>query len=269
MLLSKKIRGFWLPVPEKPATGTNTLVAEANGATHTIYTVQIPGWYYVDVRGSGGVSPYHGTGGKGGRAQGAVYLFAGTKVLLWGAAIKATGFPAPTEDFGGHGASGYLPNESGGYGGGAASSGGTGYANGGGGAGALFGIDYIPPEIKTNTESAFTMNKEVVAGDYAVNYLYAAFLCGGGGGGSSDEGDNRSGGGGGGAWGNGGTSYWSTNGRAEGPGGEWGAGGNSGRYSSGGSGAWAIINFTTNEFIYGTGGGAAAASGYARLYKIS
>lgn len=274
MFLSKKGRSFQLPVPEKPKTDVKTLVSEANGATYQIYEVPISGWYYGEVKGAGGGGAYKGTAGTGGKTGAAVYLYAGTKVLLWGASIPTTGFPVPTFDWGGRGA--YITaGQSGGAGGGAASSGTTDYAVGGGGSGMLFGYPVTPYFVLKNEESQFEMKPYELTDIYSVACVYAAILCGGGGGACSDEGSVRGSGGGGGAWGRGGF-MWNNNHTGhyadgvEGPGGDFGQGGASGLWqgSPGGNGGWAILNFTTGEFSYGTGGGGRGDSGYARLYKL-
>ena len=276
MFLSKKGRSFQLPVPEKPKTDVKTMVSMAEGATYKIYEVPISGWYYGEVRSAAGVSPYKGTSGISGKAASAVYLYAGTKVILWGATVRWTGFPAPTDDWGGTGGT-VFDGEGGSGGGGAANNAPDHwYRDGGGGAGMLFGYTATPYFTLKNEESLFEMKPYEIPGIYSVDCVYAAILCGGAGAGCSDEGTVRGSGGGGGAWGNGGF-VWNNNHTGpyavgtNGPGGDFGKGGNGGLWqqSYGGDGGWAILNFTTGEFSYGQGGGIRGASdGYAILYKL-
>lgn len=273
MFLTKKLlcSVARLPVVKTvPASYTETQVAAANGATNTIYTVPESAFYRVEVMAAGGQSPYKGVGGRGGKLSYIVYLYKGSKCLLWGAGIPTTGYPSPTSNLGGSGARG-TSGQSGGGGGGAATSGSATYSYGGGGAGFLAGTDGIvlyTEHKETPWSSTLNSRQDWSVGGFSVRNLYSYALCGGGGGGCSDEGDGRAGGGGGGAFGNGGTTYGGS-GQTTGPGGTWGKGGDSGHYGGGADGAWAILDFSRNQWSCGTGGGSIGANGYCRLYKLN
>jgi len=264
---------------------TQTQVATAVGATYTIYNVQETGFYKVICQaGSGGSTPLNENNNFAGKTTQIVYLYRGTKCLLWGATRGYagesgdklpgyTGYPSPTNTLGSTGPNRTL-NSSGGPGGGAANNGlyGTsGGGSGGGGAGFLAGTDYPVTYLtyKNNSWSqGVSTNESWTAGDFSVQHLYCRILCGGAGGNSPNDGNYSAGGAGGGAWGNSGWAYdWAP---TIGIGGEWGQGGNSTLYSVGGSGAWCIMDFSCNQWSWGRGGGDGVdTDGYCTLYKIS
>lgn len=265
------------PVDKTLPTGANeVLVAQANGNTNTIYEVPESGFYKVSVSGSGGTVAYKNTTVTyAGGCTKTVYLFKGTKCLLWGASGGNTGYPVPTSELGGRGVTGWS-GESGGGGGGAATNADYrpddgGY--GGAGAGFLAGLPVVTSDVETHTESAWrkpvSTTDSWTVGNYSVRSLYCRILCGGSGGNSSDNGSYRSGGSGGGAWGDSGTNVQNGNAYNEGPGGVWGKGGNSSRYSAGGWGAWCIMDFSRDQWDWGQGGGVGnGGTGYCRLYAL-
>ena len=94
-----------------PSSYTETQVAAISGASNTIYTVPSDGFYRVIVQGASGGSAYKGTAGIGGKTSQIVYLYKGTKCLLWGSTTgTATGYPSSTDALGGRGA--YLDRKS-------------------------------------------------------------------------------------------------------------------------------------------------------------
>lgn len=278
MFLEKKIVGadkIFLPTTNiAPSIYTTELVASTSGAQSTTYTVTESGFYEVIVNGAGGLSPYLGTGGIGGGVTTIVYLYKGTKCLLWSGSAGSTSTSYPggtTDDWGGTGATGQ--SEGGGGGGGAAHGGRTAYANGSPGSGFIAGIDknHITKSSHREPEwskAVSTMDSLSVNG-FSVGHIYSVVLAGAGGGGSSDEGSSRSGGGGGGAFGNGGDTYSAVTGATTGPGGTWGKGENSDHYGPGGRGAYAVLDFSRNQWYWGLGGGSNAnGSGMTSLYKV-
>ena len=98
--------------------------------------------------------------------------------------------------------------------------------------------------------------------------IYSYVIGAGGGGCANDNGSDRASGGGGGAFGDGGTTYRANYVAQTGPAGAWGKGEDGGHYGGGTRGAWAVVDFSTNTFDWGLGGGAAGATGYCKLYKV-
>lgn len=274
-----------LPVNITPPSADNrTQVASVTGANNTIYTVPADGWYYVEVMGGGARNSGDGNGGGiGGLITRTIYLHKGAKCLLWAGNSHngntttgaSTGYPSPTDYWGGTGATGH--SEGGGGGGGAANNGrnSSHYDGGPGAAGSGFiaGIDKNV-QSATLTNSAwtrnFSSNSSFSVGSFSVSHLCVAILAGGGGGACGNNDGARTTGGGGGAYGNGGSTTYSTVVAAtSGPGGSWGVGTNGNRYGSPGSGAWAVLDLSRNEGTWGQGGGTRNANGYCRLYKIN
>lgn len=266
------------PVDETVPTGANeVLVAQANGNTSVVYEVPESGFYKVSISASAGTGAYkNGTVTYAGGCTKTVYLFKGSKCLLWGASGTNTGYPGEKNTYvlGATGI-GNTGGESGGGGGGptcnAAPRGDDG-GYGGAGAGFLAGLPVAVAGPKTHNESAWrksvSTDESWTAGSYSVRSLYCRILCGGSGGNCSDNGSWRSGGSGGGAWGDSGTNTF-INSANEGPGGTWGKGGNSARYSAGGWGAWCIMDFSRNQWEWGQGGGVGSGgAGYCRLYAL-
>ena len=285
-LLNPLMNGGLLKLPttnELPAQYTETEVAAVSGANYTIYTVPEDGFYRVVVAAGGGRTSEAKNGGNGGLASRIVFLYKDTKCLLWGGATGSnrstgglTGYPTPTDQvLGGTGATGH--SEGGGGGGSPTNRGRNAShndgASGGGGAGFIAGINK-PIQTKTHKESAWSRtlsSKEswsVAA--FSVRYVYCYVLAGGGSGGTGSNDNARTAGGGGGAWGNGGpTSYSTVVAQTSGPGGSWGVGQTGARYGAGVAGAWAILDFSRDQFTWGQGGGPGTnTSGYARLYQI-
>ena len=280
-------KGIQIPTKKPiPSSYTEVQVARTDGANYTIYTVPEDGFYRVQVSaGAGGTAYGNANLSYAGGTNQIVYLYKGTKCLLWsgtgggngntdGSAEGVTGYPAPTNDLGATGPD-RQAGESGGAGGGAANHGlyGT-YAGGHGGAGSGF-LAGLPstttvPYI-THKESAWDYaidtNRDWTAGSYSVSNLYCYILCGGSGGNSSDNGDTRSGGAGGGAFGNSGMAYdWQA---IHGPGGTWGQGENGLRYGKGANGAWCIMDFSRNQWNWGTAGGVSSGNnGYCILTRL-
>lgn len=274
-----------LPVNLTPPSSSNkTLVASTSAANNTIYTVPSDGWYYVELMGGGARHSGDGNaGGAGGRTNRTIYLHKGAKCLLWSgnshngntSTGASTGYPSPSDYWGGTGATGH--SEGGGGGGGAANNGrNSSHYDGGPGAagsGFLAGVDR-DAQSKTFTNSAWSRNfssdSSFSVGSFSVSHLYVALLTGGGGGACGNNDDVRTTGGGGGAYGNGaGTTYSTVVAETAGPGGTWGRGTYGNRYGSPGSGGWAVLDLTTNTCAAGTGGGSANANGYCKLYKIN
>lgn len=260
-----------------PASYTQEQVTYCTSNNHQIVEITEDAFYRVVVAGSSGGNGQGANGGVGGKVDKIVWLYKGTKCLLWGASkgnnqsstVGLTGYPSPTSNLGGQGNQG--GGESGGRGGGAATNGGyvhTDGGSGGAGAGFLAGIDYRVSAV-SRKESAWskTINStdNWSVGNFSVSNLYVYILAGGGGGGAGSN-SSRGGGSGGGAWGNGGNGWGS--GYTTGPGGTWGKGNNGSEYSAGATGAWAILDFSRTQFTWGTGGGASASNGSVYLYKL-
>lgn len=258
-----------------PESYTTERVASAPVGGYTTYAVTESGFYKVSIRGAGGVSSAHTSGGGGGAAEQIIYMYKGQKCVLWAGAVDGgVAYPGgQTNQFGGHGASGYNGDESGGGGGSPATPRtAKGYDAGSGSAGSGFLAGF---EDKTLTEQSLTAGSLTRSINYAINAGVANFvsvtsyvMAAGGGGGSANNGSNRGGGAGGGAFGNGGTAYISSVAAESGPAGTWGKGGDAGRYSGGGAGAWAIIDFSRTQVATGLGGGAVGTNGKCELYKI-
>ena len=266
-----------------PAQYTETEVVSVTGANYAIYEVPANSFYKVTVAAAGGRTSEARNGGNGGKTTQIVYLYKGTKCLIWGAATGTnrktggrTGYPVATDQvLGGTGATGH--SEGGGGGGSPTNNGRNASHNdassGGGGAGFIAGINK-PVEVQTHTESAWsrTLSSEESwsVGSFAVDHVYCYVLAGGGSGGTGSNDDARTAGGGGGAWGNGGpTSYSTAVARTTGPGGSWGVGATGARYGAGVKGAWAVLDFSRNQFSWGQGGGPGTNSnGYAILSRI-
>ena len=268
-----------------PSSYLETEVARVDGANYTIYTVPEDSFYKVEVSGGAGGTAYRNYTIKnaGGTTQ-IVFLYKGTKCLLWsgsgggagdvsGSSAGQTGYPNPGDSLGGT-APNYTSGESGGPGGSASNHGVYGTyqgGHGGGGAGFLAGTDHPVWHYEHNEsewEYPIHTDRDWEAGDYSVDNLYCYILCGGSGGNCSNNGDHRCGGPGGGAYGNSGSNTYS-GGVTTGPGGNWGKGENAGRYSAGGDGAWCIMDFSRNQWAWGTGGGVSSSNnGYCSLRKI-
>lgn len=274
-----------LPVNMTAPSATNrTQVAAVSGAQNTIYTVATDGWYYVELMGGGSRTSGDGVAGTaGGLTNRIIYLHKGAKCLLWAGNSHngntttgaSTGYPSPSDYWGGTGATGH--SEGGGGGGGAANNGrNSSHYDGGPGAagsGFLAGINRNT-QSKTFTNSAWSRNfssdSSFTVGSFSVTHLYCAILAGGAGGSCGKNDDVRTTGGGGGAYGNGGgTTYSTVVAETSGPGGTWGAGTKGNRYGTPGVGGWAVLDLTTNTCTSGTGGGSAYTNGYCRLYKIN
>ena len=252
-------------------------VAYCVGNNHQIVEITEDAFYRVIVTGSSGGDGQQTLGGVGGKADKIVWLYKGTKCLLWGASkgnnmsnnAGLTGYPSPTSNLGGQGDQG--GGESGSRGGGAATNGGFGHVDagsGGAGAGFLAGIDYRVSALSHQEPAwskAINSTDDWSVGDFSVSNLYVYILAGGGGGGCGQN-NTRGGGSGGGAWGNGGQGWGS--GHTTGPGGSWGQGNGGSEYSAGATGAWAILDFSRTQFVWGTGGGESASNGSVLLNKV-
>lgn len=256
--------------PPESITSTTTIYRTSNTAAtaeYKILTIVKAGWYIMGAYGSTGGKWAGAGGGAGGARQALVYLYEGSKVLMWGAQDcgvsghnTRTGYPIPTGNgaagagsgqYGALGGGGATPGnygEDGGGGGGAGGNGGNEHYDGGyggGGAGIIAGLD----TVLDHTES-------FACGDiYSVKTVIAMVLGGGGGGGCGDNNTPRVGGAGGGAWGNGGSitgTGWAGGG---GPGGTFGAGQSktNANYSGGSAGGWCVRDFSTGLFESGTG----------------
>lgn len=268
-----------------PTTITSeTQVATATGATHTIYTITQGGFYRVVCQaGGGGICIGNEGNNFAGKISKVVYLYKNTKCLLWGATQGSagnagekvaglTGYPTPANYLGATGPNRAL-GASGGAGGGAAANGLYGTqdgGSGGGGAGFLAGTDSPVTNLTYKNvvwSQGVSTNESWTAGDFTVQHVYCRILCGGAGGNSPTDDQYSAGGAGGGAWGNSGWAYdWNPNTAI---GNSWGQGGNSTLYSVGGSGAWCVMDFSCNQWEQGKGGGAGAnTDGYCTLYRI-
>lgn len=259
-------------------------VASVSGANYTIYEVPADGYYRVTVCAAGGRTSEATAGGAGGKTTQTVFLFKGTKCLLWSSATGTnrytgglTGYPAVTDQvLGGTGATGHSE---GGGGGGSPTNHGrnashTDGGSGSGGAGFIAGINRrITPlsHQESQWSRALSSLESWKAGSvYRVWHAYSYILAGGGSGGCGHNDDVRTAGGGGGAWGNGGpTSYSTVVARTTGPGGEWGQGSTGGRYGGGVTGAWAVLDFSRTQFDWGRGGGSGTnTNGWCNIVRI-
>lgn len=260
----------------KPSINTSkTKLVEVYGNSYKTYTIPSSGWYYIETAGSAGGTAST-AGGAGGKTAQLVYLYKGTQCLLWGANGGTTGYPAPNDSIlGGRGASGYAGDgTNSGGGGGSPTGNGNGITTwGGAGSGFIAGfatasdIPYVSHVEGGWTRPLTTTNGISAGSAYNVAATYVYLLGAGGGGGTGKKHSHRGGGAGGGAWGNGGEAFWSTYTRTTGPGNTWGQGEGGNRYSAGGRGAWACLDFSTNNFITGLGGNGST-TGYTVLYKI-
>lgn len=286
VLYDPLMHGPTLKLPVDRAYPTQYLeseVASVSGANYVIYTVPADGFYRVTVCAAGGRTSEAIAGGNGGKTTQTVYLYKGTKCLLWSSAIGGnrytggpTGYPVPTDQvLGGTGATGH--SEGGGGGGSPTNNGrNASHTDGGagsGGAGFIAGINRRVTPL-THTESAWSRTLSSLeswkVASYAVWHAYCYILCGGGSGGCGHNDDVRTAGGGGGAWGNGGpTSYSTVVAQTSGPGGSWGVGQTGGRYGGGVAGAWAVLDFSRNQFTWGQGGGSGTnTNGWANIIRI-
>lgn len=292
-------QNYPLPVPfEKPASYTSSLVASVYGASHKIYEVppEAGGWYLVKVAGASGFRGHDQDGATSGGVNAIVYIFGGSKVLLWAGttgtgsgsgnfAGGTTGYPSPSGQGGtsegtagsagilGGGGAGGSAFRGGGGGGGAAGNGGTsGYKAGGGGAGSGCIIGVLGNAA--STIGIHTVQPWAV-GTYKVDAVTAMVLGAGGGGGYGDS-TARSGGAGGGAWGNGGANNTTGAAGGSGPGGSsFGVGQATSGVTGGnaGYGAWCVRDFTTGTMKSGIGGGVTpnwgGVNGYVELYRLN
>lgn len=258
MQFSKKLLVEIFPFPVSQRPPTNPVYTLIHRVTTSNYkgVIEESGWYRIRVaavNGGSGDTAY----GSGGSIEHTCWLNRGTEYLMWGASGQITYYPAPNGHGGRHangtagvlgGGGGTGQGRSGGGGGSAAGNGGAGdYRSGigGGGAGFIAGLNTYQP----------SKTEEWSHAGLSVDTVECMVLCGGGGGARGNEG-NRSGGGGGGAWGNGGSGVAYAGGA--GPGGAgFGVGASTGQYGPGANGAWAIRDYTTNTFRWGTGVGTA------------
>lgn len=303
MFFSRKLLAA---VPEFPigmtAPGsytTQTLVDLSNTASYQTGVFSDTGWYRVKIGAADGKNASSANGGKGGYASTIFFAYSGTKYLIWGCNNINTGYPNPSNKLGGVGGDGrgyswHVPAPiyniviAGGYGGGSATSNGKssslgvvtyGTHSSGAGAGFICGMDETTSGVSTETE---TFNEE---GYFSVDTVFTMVLAGGGGGAGADVNayssgsDATGGGGGGGAWGNGGNggssgSHGVGNSGGSGPGGTDGKGTNgtdsvtSSTAGTGGNGGWAIRDYTTNTFSYGSGANGRPAAQVCILEKL-
>lgn len=277
-------RALKLPTDvEFPSSYTETEVVSISGQNHTTYTVPEDGFYKIEISAAGGRTSEASSGGAGGKTIQTVFLYKGTKCLIWSAATGSnrstgglTGYPTPTDQvLGGTGATGHSE---GGGGGGAPTNNGRNASHsdgssGGGGAGFIAGIDK-QVELRTHQESAWSRElssrESWSVSTFNVRNVYCYILAGGGSGACGKNDNARTAGGGGGAWGNGGpTSYSTAVARTTGPGGNWGIGATGAHYGAGVSGAWAILDFSRNQWSWGQGGGAGTnTNGWAKITRI-
>lgn len=274
------------PVPFDAPTDISslTLVDSVTTNTYKIITITQSGWYVGSVRGGNATKGFGGSnpGTAGSISDALFYLYAGSKVLLWGANGHLTGYPTPTGNGGGwktNGHNGLLGgggscgrDESGTGGGGAGGHGGSpiysssGY--GGAGCGIIAGIN-----ANVVNNNVFLTTESWSVADFSVANVEAMVLVGGGGGGTGDEGDLRSGGGGGCAWASGGGSYtgW-IGGTGPGTGNPaYAEGGYGARYGAGGAGSYAFRNFTQDIIFSGSGikPGSTATAGTSKLFWVN
>lgn len=293
------------PGMRKPASTqyTTEIVKNLSGsATYYEGTIETSGWYKIVVSAADGSNTQTETSrGKGGYVSHIFFAYSGAKYLMWGCHSRETGYPWPT----GNGCGGSIQTAEDGFlgGGGGKSSGrtftsggttriarggagggsatghggvGTGmYADdpwyqGGGGTGFICGTNFMgatgPTETETFSDHTFSLD----------NMLTMVLAGGGGGPGGAG------GGGGGGAYGNGGNGY-DYYGTAQNPSaytvGGTGPGGTSGQGTNGtagtadangvgGNGGWAIRDYTTNTFSYGSGNSGTPGAETCILYKL-
>lgn len=94
-----------MPVPFSPSgSTTGQLMKRVEGAQCYIFDIpdDAEGWYRVKVKAASGSGNYSGAEGY---AEKVIYLWAGSRVVIWGAAGRATGYPNQTAKFGGYGGS--------------------------------------------------------------------------------------------------------------------------------------------------------------------
>lgn len=251
------------------SVSSETLVDSVSGNTYKTGTINTAGWYKITTRGETGGGQW--SSAAGGATGGCVisdyvYLYSGSKYLIWGATNRYTGYPTPSTVLGGNGGQ-VTWTEAGGGGGGAGNHGGHVHSDGGwggGGTGCIIGIDKTKSDGTTLTES---WNH---AG-FSVQSVECMILAGGGGGNSGDNGEPRPGGAGGGAWGNGGNNSYANG--SSGPGGtSFGCGAsNPGYWAGPGAGAWCVRDYSTSTWSSGTGvkSGSSGARGTTYIYKIN
>lgn len=289
MFLSKKLLAA---VPEFPigmtppsSYTTQTIVDLSNTESYQSGVFSESGWYRVSIGGADGRSTSTtATNGQGGYASQIFFAYSGTKYIIWGANQNKCGYPntAAYNLLGGTGGRGRGHTSSGitkrgGAGGGSPTEGGSTLAPmAGAGAGFVCGMDETVSGVATETESFSD------PGYFSVDTVFTMVLAGGGGAAGMDATSgsvSTAGGGGGGAWGNGGTggaipSLGNGSAGGTGPGGTSGAGVNgqdsvyNGRAGSGGDGGWAIRDYTTNTFSYGTGTNSRPAAQVCILEKL-
>lgn len=259
------------------------IVDSVSGQNYKIGVIQDDGWYRIATRaetGSGQWCGYRGGASGGCISDAIVWLYAGSKYIIWGANERWTGYISPSGNssspvwksdadtgmgvLGGGGACGNYSGESGGGGGGAGGHGTLRHTDagyGGGGTGCIVGIDHDGP----------TLTQAWNHGGFSVTSVECMVLAGGGGSPAGDNHEPRTGGAGGGAWGRGGhASYNNTCG--QGPGGDWGRGEDSGGgYWAGPTrGAWCVRDYSRNRFEYGYGvkSGNSCPIGSTYIYKL-
>lgn len=259
------------------------IVDSVSGQNYKIGVIQDDGWYRIATRaetGSGQWCSYRGGASGGCISDAIVWLYAGSKYIIWGANERWTGYISPSGNssspvwksnadtgmgvLGGGGACGNYSGESGGGGGGAGGHGTLRHTDagyGGGGTGCIVGIDHDGP----------TLTQAWNHGGFSVTSVECMVLAGGGGSPAGDNHEPRTGGAGGGAWGRGGhASYNNTCG--QGPGGDWGRGEDSGGgYWAGPTrGAWCVRDYSRNRFEYGYGvkSGNSCPIGSTYIYKL-
>jgi len=276
-------------LPE-PTSYSTTLLQTASGDEYKTYDITADGWYAIEVMSAGSMLSRDWVNGHpGGYKYYVTYLYANTRCLLWGSTYGTTpvnwsdmgqngktGYPSPTDYWGGTGAVGH--DESGGGGGGAANNGRHAChidaSNGAGGSGFLAGKldNYIQNSTinRSGWSRSFSSENTFSVSNVSLGHLYVALLCGGAGGPGGSNGDNRCAGGAGGAYGNGGdVAVWVQTAKTDGPGGSWGAGNTGPRYSNGTDGSWCVIDLSKNFSDCGSGGGQIQTNGYCKLYKVN
>lgn len=279
------IAGYRYPTIMIPPTSyTTTQVAYTSGATWTKYDVPADGWYKIEVQAGGGGKGSDGPSASGGgKATKLIYLYQGMTCVLWsGDGPPSKGYPGacgypgtPTTEFGGRGDVG-SSGECGGSGGGPAVQGVAGNTNhftggSGGGSGFLAGFTdkTMPDQSVTLGSMTLDINRNFQVGSVVTYTCIPTYvMCGGGGGSANDNGSHRASGGGGGAFGSGGSTFEPAGHGQSGPAGSWGKGENGVRYGGGTRGAWAIVDFSTNTFTWGLGGGTTSGTGYCRLSLV-
>ena len=266
-LVFQRGAGYVFPYPEDfPGTVSETVLDSVSGQNYKIGIIPEDGWYRIATRAESGSGQWSsGRNATGGCVSDAiVYLYKGSKYIIWGASGRMTGYIAPSGNatsplwksnadatgvLGGCGASGGYSGESGGGGGGAGGHGTWRHSDagyGGGGTGCIVGLEH----------DGNTLTEEWNHGGFGVKSVEAMVLAGGGGSNAGDNDEPRTGGSGGGAWGNGGTSQY--NGAyGVGPGGETFGKGESnngwGYWAGPARGAWAVRDYTKGRFDCGVG----------------